>query len=874
MGKFIDIRSFAFKTAFIYFLIFLLGLGLVGFLLLRYSSQNILESAESNIVHRGEIVKIKIDEYLDDLHSHILFMSKNPNLLLYIEEPSALHYDLLSAEYLALIRSKPDFSQIRFISAVDYGMEKVRVDRKGDDGSIISKDSLQNKADRLYFTETLLLSEDETYFSQIDLNRDFGKISVPHIPTLRVAKSIWSDGVLQGVIVINTNLSKLFATLKKAVDVEYALRLINKDGYYIMHEYADSTFIFDLKSDLDISPQVTDLQRAKMEKTLITGNEDELISYNTISLPSVNYDLDFLVVADKSKVLGSYYKWRRDTLLIVLIIGIICMLLSFFVIKKQSQRLSQITKKLSDFPTRHKVKDLPIHRDDEIGDLSRSLVKMSDIVNDQISSLETARLKAEKAESDKTEFIENISHEIRNPLQSIMGLGSMLENNNPNSNQLDIINSLKFNTSNLQGLVNNILDFQSIIKGDLKFVYDWDYIPAIINEVVMGHKYSAVEKGISIEVVNDLKLSKFQQKIERLRLSQILSNLISNAIKFTDKGGKISITTEVTEIKNDQTRVKVEVKDNGLGMTADQLLKIKERYFTNKGLPSMNSSHGLGLTIVNQLLNYLQSSLMVTSQKDKGSSFSFELVTSIRENLKVDNHEAESLNLLGSRVLVIEDDQQILNLYQHIFESARSEIIYISDLEKAVLKTAYFDLIITDFRLSGTTAADYKNKIMEALTDKGTLVLVSALDPNRVDIKSHFPESHFIQKPFSNTDFINQINRGIVTTFFGYSSVESIKKDYDYDRAKYEKALRIMAQEWKSMRDTLCKAILERDLSLFDQVLHKMITTLKRLELTAFYDWLVNRRDDLENQDRSVVHIADDFKFIMNNYLEIINASD
>ena len=270
---------------------------------------------------------------------------------------------------------------------------------------------------------------------------------------------------------------------------------------------------------------------------------------------------------------------------------------------------------MRQFPTERQTGDLPLKREDEIGELARSFQEMSSIINKQISNTEEAKQNAELAERDKSEFIENISHEIRNPLQSIIGLNKMLEQNSPNPNQMDILNSIKLNTNNLMGLVNDILDYQNIINGNYKSKYSWVNVEKLIQDLLIGNQYTASKKSIQLISKIDEKLKSIDLKLDSLRVSQILGNLISNAITHTSANGKIWIELDIIRMDERKVKVAYSVSDDGVGMNKQELLRIKERYFTNKKNFLGISNFGLGLTIVNELLTLLDSELKVSSEE-------------------------------------------------------------------------------------------------------------------------------------------------------------------------------------------------------------------------------------------------------------------
>jgi signal transduction histidine kinase/CheY-like chemotaxis protein len=837
--------------------------------MLRYSSKSIISSAESNIQHSTEIIQIKIDEYLNELESDIQYLSSSPLLDRYLSSSLKDDKQLLSENYLALIKSKPDYSQVRFIANDEFGNEVVRVDRKKDDCFIVEDKNLQIKGDRPYFKETVNFPNDKVYYSKIDLNKEFGKISIPHTPTLRVAKAIYHNGKVRGVIVINTNLTKLFETLSNTVKDDYSLRILNDHGFYLLHENPDSTFLFETSQSL--SPQFTLSKLEKRKGGLFELENDRVMAYGGMKYGESTEELVYFVIADKNKVLNAYKKWRRDSLLIILIIGLLFTLVAFYVLTRQSRTLVEITDRLRQFPEKREINNLPIQRDDEIGELAKSLSEMATIINNQIDSINSEKLKAEKAVQEKSEFLENISHEIRNPLQSIMGLTTLLENNNPNPNQLDILNSLKFNTTNLLGLVNNILDYQNVIKGDIQLNNTWVHVPKIIDEVVMGNKYSAVEKSILLETKFDEELYHLDFQLDKLRLSQILGNLIANAIKFTTAQGSVIVIGELINISNKRV-LRLSVKDTGIGMTIEEVERIKERYFSNKGVQTMTSNFGLGLTIVSDLLKLFRSKLKVHSKKDEGSVFFFDIETEVREFVKSEESNRQ-LNLEGVHILVLEDDVQITNLYKHLLKDSGAAVSYFPDFEALEKTGEKYDLVVSDFRFSKNTLIEGLPVLKQVMSEKACLIIASATTPDLTQIDIDGKLIRFIRKPFTMNEFREGLILSIVTSSFGIPQTDEIKKDYDYKKEKYTNALNLLANEWSIITKCLTDAISNNDKDLLQSTMHKFITTMRRLKLQGLENWLLGIENEMPFSSFRKEQLLNKLNSVMLCYLNILKNS-
>lgn len=832
-------RSFAFKNSILYLLVFFFSFGVFGFLMFKNSSIRIIETANKELQHRGDLLKIRTIEYYKELVSSLNYLSFNPILENYLNNKSKENYDLLSENYLSLLKANVDFAQIRYIDA-RTGMEIVRVERDSLGKAKINVADLQNKIDRPYFIKALNLSHEELFISPIDLNREYGKISKPITPTLRMAKLVYKSDQSQGVVVININLKTLFANLNQTVGTQFSMQLLNEDGFYLLHDNPDSTFLFEytkVNRENDQTKIDNLAETRKLKKSQLVHNctvQDELIPYKLV----------FNVIADKENLLSSYFEWRRKSVMILLLTIAFLTMISFLLMNKQTKTFAKITNTFRDFPKNRYPENELVMRTDEIGEMAKGFNEMAMIINSQIDEINSQKLKAEQAFKDKSEFIENISHEIRNPLQSIIGLSSMLEINNPNPNQIDIINSLKFNTINLHGLVNNVLDYQNVLHGEISVERKWSDVAKIIEEVVNGYKYAASEKRVLLSLELDKNLSLYQYKVDGIRLSQILGNLLSNAIKYSNEGGKVKVICYGKKYSNFQ-ELTFSVVDNGVGIAASEITKIKDRYFSNRGIQSLKSSYGIGLTIVSEMLQLFHSKLEINSKEGKGSDFNFKINLESRESKIAYVKQSRLVSLIGFKLLIIEDDNQITNLYLHLLSKSNATIICRDDVVNLKDLEDKFDLIIADYRFSRKSLIDVQDVLTKLKNSKTPLIIASASKPDLAAFQRLFSDVLFIRKPFTNSDFTQIINKSVVIYEFGFPDIDRIMADYDYDPKKFNNALDILFDEWKSITGKLCIAIEKDDKLAFESTLHKFVTTLKRLELSRLSEWLNEVKDGI-----------------------------
>ena len=282
-----------------------------------------------------------------------------------------------------------------------------------------------------------------------------------------------------------------------------------------------------------------------------------------------------------------------------------------------------------------------------------------DITERKRVEIELLRAKEEAEQSMKAKemFLSTMSHEIRTPMNAVIGMTYLLQEN-AKPEQVENLETLQFSAQNLLVLINDILDFSKIESGKVVFEKTDFSLSELIGGVKNSLKFRAEEKGIRLTTYLDSELPNLVAG-DPVRLSQILTNLISNAIKFTEQG---SVTVEVAVDRIEPATVSVDfsVTDTGIGIPADMLNQIFES-FTQASSDTTRKfgGTGLGLTITKRLLELQNSEIQVESTVDAGSRFYFRLCFGRSENQAttarlVNLVEPESLR--GIRVLLVEDN--------------------------------------------------------------------------------------------------------------------------------------------------------------------------------------------------------------------------
>ena len=392
--------------------------------------------------------------------------------------------------------------------------------------------------------------------------------------------------------------------------------------------------------------------------------------------------------------------------------------------------------------------------------------KANKLLQEKNDELQLAKEKAEKANIAKAQFLSTITHELRTPLYAVTGLTHLLLDGNPTTEQKEHLNSLRFSGEYLLSLINNILDLNKLEAKKVDIESISFNLKKRISDVLIALNKAANNQKNVLSFNFDPSIPK-KIKGDPLKISQILINLIGNAIKFTNNG-KININVKkIKDITPKSVRLLFEIEDNGLGISEDKLENIFEN-FSQESL-QINRKYGgtgLGLSIVKNLLNLLGSKIQLTSKKDKGSTFFFELdflvfdeieETPKKKVLKETNFQA----MHGKSVLVVEDNKinqlitcKILHKHEITTEVADNGEIAV---EKA--QNNKYDLILMDIHMPGISGVEASNQIRKF--DMRTPIIALTA----VTLSDHLEEFYangindVIPKPYKVEDFFSTLEK-------------------------------------------------------------------------------------------------------------------
>ena len=440
-------------------------------------------------------------------------------------------------------------------------------------------------------------------------------------------------------------------------------------------------------------------------------------------------------------------------------------------------------------------------------------------LNQVKEELREATSNAENALRIKSEFLANVSHEIRTPLNAILGFSQWLHENTPDRQHREYLTTILYSARNLLNLLNDILDLSKIESGKINIdIHPMNY-QEVINDIKLVSQQKVEEKGLSMKITTDSSVPDFIF-MDELRFYQIIFNLVSNAIKFTQTGHiHLSAHAEKTE-KTDEINLVVTVEDTGIGIKENQQKHIFENFKQQNGKDNKEfEGTGLGLAIVNGLLKKLNGSITINSKPGKGSVFTltfYQVKVDFDEITRVETfRDGANMKLAPCKIMIVDDISYNILVLKQLINSEDTIFIEAKDGTDALakLKTEKPDLIFMDIRMPGINGFDATELIKQDKELKDIPVIAftgSTLKDHNSRINNLF--DGFLQKPVFKKDL-----EAVLKRFLKFSYVkeepeikpsEKFHQNISTDCLKalpkvLEETRNYFRQKWEELKDSL-----------------------------------------------------------------------
>jgi len=321
--------------------------------------------------------------------------------------------------------------------------------------------------------------------------------------------------------------------------------------------------------------------------------------------------------------------------------------------------------------------------------------------------LEEAKNKAETASKTKSDFLATMSHEIRTPMNAIIGLADILSRTKLDPKQKEILKIMQSSSATLLTLINDLLDISRIEANQLMLEKLPLNLKELISEICTMLKPAAKEKNLSLEVQCDA-LDNMYFLGDGLRISQVITNLCTNAIKFTDSGN-INIHASCKKRKKDLYDITIRVSDSGIGIAENKLDTIFDKFVqADQSITRRFGGTGLGLTISQNLAAQMGGSLTVESQEGEGSNFTLNLPMQLTQNVELPEHVPNAKNTTQNnsykpKILLVEDYTPNVMVATLLLEDMGYEYDIATNgveaVDKVIASPNTFDIILMDVQM-------------------------------------------------------------------------------------------------------------------------------------------------------------------------------
>ena len=332
-----------------------------------------------------------------------------------------------------------------------------------------------------------------------------------------------------------------------------------------------------------------------------------------------------------------------------------------------------------------------------------------------------SQAQAENANAAKSAFLFNMSHDIRTPMNVILGYNQLMKSQLTEPKQLDYQKKIEQSGKLLLAIINNVLDMARIESGKMKVDENYEIVGEIVDEIISTFSSETEEKGIHLS--GSMQVTHRNILCDGTKIREIYVNLVSNAIKYTPRGGNVTITVEELPCeKEGYVKIKTEIKDTGIGMGKEYLPTLFEPFSREHNTTTGKvGGTGLGMAIVKKYVDLMGGSIEVVSEPGKGTIFTFTLMHKIADR-KCCSQKTETVetsdkgeSLRGKHVLLAEDNDLNAEIAVTVLEKTGLVIERVEDGIQCVnrieqMSAGTYDLILMDIQMpnmDGYQAAKY-----------------------------------------------------------------------------------------------------------------------------------------------------------------------
>ena len=453
------------------------------------------------------------------------------------------------------------------------------------------------------------------------------------------------------------------------------------------------------------------------------------------NIPETNWTL--AVFIDDHEISASRFQLVQSLSLVPLV-GLILAVVLILIVAGQLRNVANKVNEVAALAASGDLsKRIEIDEFDEFGKMESNLNKMMDDMNALIAHSDEMLKLAQKASSAKSDFLSNMSHEMRTPMNAIIAMTSIGKKSTDIERKDYAFSKIEDASIHLLGVINDILDMSKIEANKLELTSEDFNFEKMLRKVVSVINFKVDEKEQRFTLHIDSNIPN-NLKGDDQRLSQVITNLLSNAVKFTPAGGRIDLNAKLAGEDNDTCTVEISVSDTGIGISSEQQSRLFNSFQqAENDISRKFGGTGLGLAISKRIIEMMNGKIWIESELGKGAVFSFTAVFVKAANDYEDKLIRQGINWKTVNILAVDDEPEVTEFFSELAVRKNFTCKTASSGEEAlrlIRENNTFDIYFIDWKMPDINGIELSRIIKQNYQDKSVVVLISATDWSSLEV--------------------------------------------------------------------------------------------------------------------------------------------